>query len=488
MLGHFGARDAVTGVIELPKELTNGHVSADEAASVSSPGHRPMTQLGNSERLVDRYGERLLYCDVWGHWLYWDGRRWKSDDVLQVAAWAKDVVRGVLLEAVQAETVAEMSALRDWSKRCETKVHVDAMMTLARSALPVVPIQFDANVWLLNCRNGTVDLRTGEFREHRQSDYITKLVDLDYDPESSCPLWESVIERVLPDPSVRDFMQRAAGYSATGSARERKLIVPHGPGRNGKGITLETLFQVLGEYADRAPAEIFMTKRDDSNTSALFKLRGVRFMFASETNEGHRLAEATVKDMTGGESITARPLYGNWSTFSPTFTPWLVTNHRPVIRGTDNAIWDRIALVPFSVRIPDEEQDHQLADKLRVEYPGILSWIIRGSVAWYRDGLQIPNAVVAATSSYQAEMDVLGLFLEERCVDDADSRTGWVGAGSLYDAYEKWCEECGEKPLPKRSLGLRLAERGYRPGRVGATQIRSWIGLRIRGESDDLEL
>ncbi len=469
---------------------TDDAADEDEPPTPTSKGNRPCTQLGNSERLVDEFGDRLLYCKTWGEWLCWDGRRWKLDDTVYVTKLAKEVVRSIHLEAHEATTRARRRALSSWAVASEAERHINAMVSLARSALPATPDQFDTNIWLLNCRNGTVDLRTGELREHRQSDYITKLIDIDYDPEAECPLWESVLERVLPDQSVRDFVQRASGYSATGSARERKIIIPHGPGRNGKGVTLETQFQVLGEYGSRTPAETFMARRNDSIPNNIAALRGVRFVYSSETDDGHRLAEAVVKDLTGGESISARFMRGEWFSFPPTFTPWLSTNHRPVIRGSDPAIWDRIALVPFTVRIPDEEQDPDLLEKLKPEYPGILAWIIRGAANWYRNGLGIPSAVRAATSSYQGEMDLIGSFIGECCVLDSDERTGWVLASSLYDAYTKWCGEAGEKnPLPKRTLGLRLAERGYTAKeRVGGIHARGWLGLRLRTDSDGMDL
>lgn len=475
-----------TGKRVRPRVSAEPQEEQDE--EIAESGLRPLTQLGNSERLVDQFGDRLLYSFVWSSWLVWDGKRWKKDESGQVMTWAKEVARNILLEAHAEDNDVLRRALIKWSKETEKAAQLEAMISLARSAVPVGIDQFDTDIWLLNVRNGTVDLRTGELSEHRRSDFITKIVDLDYDPSAACPLWESVLERVLPDESVRQFFQRAAGYSATGSARERKLIIPHGPGRNGKGVTLETLLQVLGEYAGRTPAETFMARREGSIPNNIAALRGVRFVFSSETNEGHRLAEAVVKDLTGGESISARFMRGEWFTFPPTFTPWLATNHRPVIRGSDPAIWDRIALVPFNVRIPDDEQDPDLLEKLEDEYPGILAWIINGAVEWHKHGLKVPDAVRMATDSYQAEMDILGLFVNECCVEDPDERTGWVTSTSLYEAYMKWCKDSGEKELPKRTLGLRLAERGYVSAKVGSQRGRGWIGLRLLSEGEELPL
>lgn len=477
--------DVPTGSMSLP-----GHEAIDpdlQPHDVDVPG-RPCTQLGNSERLIDQFGSSIRYCYPWKSWLTWDGRRWQRDSLGQVTAWAKEVVRNIYLEARDAAMRQQRNALGQWARRSEAAAQINAMIDLARSAVPVDPTEFDASPWLLNVRNGTVDLRTGLLQEHRQSDNLTKIVDLDYDPDAQCPRWEAFLERVLPDPDVRAFFQRAAGYSASGSARERKLIIPHGPGRNGKSVALQTLKNVLGEYAISAPSETFMAKRDGTTPNDIASLLGARFVFASETNEGHRLDESVIKKLTGGEEISARFLYAEWFSFLPTFTPWLATNHRPVIRGSDHAIWDRIALVPFNVRIPDEEQDADLLDKLKLEYPGILAWVLRGVRAWLDQGLGLPEAVSTATGAYRAEMDALGLFLSERCIDDPDPRTGWVTTGVLYGAYTKWCEDSGERAVPKRALGMRLQERGYEPTRVGSQQARGWLGLRLLSDTEDMSL
>lgn len=475
---------------QTPSPGGNGRVHTDEPAPPNGstapegiatiPPRRPLTQLGNSERLVDRFGDRLLYSHPWNSWLPWDDKRWKLDNTGQVVTRAKAVVRMIYGEAGDAETKEERAALANWARQSEAEKHINAMITLARSALPALPEQFDTDPWLLNVQNGTVDLRTGELREHRREDFITKLIDIEYDPTATAPLWQTFLERVQPDQTIRDFLQRSAGYSATGSARERCVLIPYGPGKNGKGVFLQTLRQVLSEYAVRTPSETFLTKRADAIPNDVAQLRATRFVFASETNEGRRLAEATIKDLTGGEDISARFMRGEWFSFTPTFTPWLATNHKPVIRGTDPAIWDRIRLIPFAVRIPDEEQDPRLLDKLRAEYRGILAWIVRGAIDWYEHGLGTPAAVAAATEGYRDEMDVIGTFIGERCVIDPQA---YVAVAALYTSYSSWCEQSGERSLAKQAFGLRLVERGFQTQR-GAKGVRRWVGLRLLGADE----
>lgn len=465
---------------------TNGHtakgagVPPTDAASDGrdrepSPAPRPTTQLGNSERLVDQFGDDLLYCKTWGDWLVWDGRRWKVDRIELVTTMAKEVVRGIYREASEADSKEDRRDLASWAVRSEASAQIAAMIELARSARPSLPDQFDQDIWLLNVANGTVDLRTGELLPHLRLNSITKLIEVDYDPKAGAPRWLEFLERVQPDETVRLFLQRAAGYSATGSARERCVLIPHGSGKNGKGVFLQTLRQIFGEYAVRTPSETFLAKKADAIPNDVAQLRGTRLAFASETNEGRRLGEATIKDLTGGEDISARFMRGEWFSFVPTFTPWLATNHKPVVTGTDLAIWDRIRLIPFDVRIPDEEQDPRLLDKLRDEYAGILAWVVRGAIDWYQNGLGAPSAVVSATDSYRNEMDVLGAFIAERCVVD---RQAFVAVAPLYSAYSSWCEQGGEKPISKRAAGLQLAERGFSTER-GTGGIRRWVGLRL---------
>jgi putative DNA primase/helicase len=452
-----------------------------QASTEEPPQIFPLTDLGNSERYVARVGNELLYCKLWGDWLYQDGRRWKVDGIGQPITLAKLVVRTIYAEAADAETKEQRKALSTWAIKSEAEARINAMVSLARSALPAEPGQFDTDPWLLNVRNGTLDLRSGTLREHRSSDYITKLISIEYDPSAECPRWLAFLERVLPDPEVRKFIQRAAGYSATGSARERCVLIPHGSGKNGKGVLLQTLRLVLGEYAVRTPSETFLAKRSDAIPNDVAQLRGARFVFASETNEGRRLAEATIKDLTGGEDISARFMRGEWFSFAPTFTPWLATNHRPVIRGSDPAIWDRVRLIPFSVRIPDEEQDPELTEKLRAEYPGILTWIVRGAVDWYANGLGTPEAVRSATKSYQSEMDLMGAFIDDRCIVDPQA---WALASELYKAYVEWSSGGGERPLTATAFGLRLVERGFTRTRLGQRQARTWSGLRLLGPDE----
>lgn len=456
---------------------------------ISRPGHRPHTDLGNSERLVDKFGDDIRFSAQLGGYLVWNGRCWALDQTGAAVTLAKQATRAIYLEAATADTADERKALSDWARRSEAAARITAMLQLAQSSIPVMTDDLDRDPWLLNARNGTVDLRTGELRPHSRDDFITKMVDVEYHPGAPCARWEQFLEEIQPKEATRRFLRRAAGYSATGSARERVLIILYGVGRNGKSVLLQELRTTLGPYAVRMPSESFLAKRQDGAIpNDIAQLRGARFAFGSETGEGRRLAEAKIKELTGDESISARFMRAEWFDFKPAFTPWLATNHRPVIKGTDAAIWDRIRLVPFNVRfrLPDEPKsdlpvaDLTLSEKLDDERAGILAWIVRGASEWYHEGLGAPDEVRSATAVYQKAMDDLADFLVDRCVVE-DNAT--VGSRVLYEAFKSWAEGSGERPLSEKTFSTRIEGRGFRKGRTKATRFFS--GLRLRTPIDD---
>ena len=454
---------------------------ADNVASISvngqgsSPPSRGfnLTDLGNSERFVAQHGKNVRYCYLWAKWVVWTGGRWERDDAGRVHRLAKMTVRSMYREASDAEDEERRKALAKHASRSEGADKIKAMLELARSEVPVAPDELDSDPWLLNASNGTVDLRTGDLREHRREDLITRLAPVEYGPDDA-PTWEAFLERVLPGEELRAFVQRAAGYSATGDTSEQVMLINHGAGNNGKSTFQEALAAALGDYAMRAPTEMLMAKRAGGVPNDVARLKGARFVAASETEEGRRLAESLVKDLTGQDTISARFMRAEWFDFTPTHKLWLSTNHKPEIRGTDNAIWRRIRLVPWDVAIPPAERDRKLAEKLRGELPGVLAWIVRGCIEWRREGLQAPAEVRKATAGYRSEMDVLGDFLADRCFRSEGLQ---VGKDELYKAYQMWSEDAGERMETKRKFGMLLKERGIEDGRNSERTKRIWKGI-----------
>ena len=461
--------------------------AVDDAEVVKlRPADIKLTELGNAERLVARHGEDLRYCHPWRRWYVWDGRRWQPDATAEVLRRAKETVRAMYGEAAQEDHGTRRTALGAWALKCEREASLNAMVSLARAELgiPVLPEDLDKDPWLLNVLNGILDLRTGDLRPHSRGDMITKIAPVDYNPDAAAPSWERFLRETLyRNAGLVDFMQRAAGYSLTGSTKEHCFFYCYGTGANGKTTFIIALGGVFGDYAQTTPAETFLSRnRGSSIPNDLARLKGARLVTAVEADEGRRFAESLIKTLTGGDVIAARFLHAEYFEFLPEFKLWFVANHRLTVRGTDHAIWRRIKLIPFTVTVPDEEQDHELADKLRDELPGILAWAVRGCIDWQREGLREPPEVIEATEAYRAEQDVLGTYLDDVChvASGCECR-----AKELRSAYEQWSQQNGERPLPQKVVGARLAERGFE--RVHRCDGWWWKGLELKPEDTAAE-
>jgi putative DNA primase/helicase len=467
----------------------NGHAEAngDDATSPADEQRTVerfhLTDLGNAERLVAQHGHDLRYAPSLG-WLAWDGRRYRRDMDGEVVRRMKLTVRAIYQEAAGVENDKQRDKLVSHARRSEQETRLRAAISLAESEQRVVVDveDLDADPFLLNVGNGVLDLEDGSLRPHERGHLITRITPVSYKPHADAPRWDAFLEQVFSaDADLIAFVQRAVGYSLTGSTREQVLFMPHGGGANGKSTFLETIRSLFGEYAQQAPSDLFLEQRTGGPRSDIARLRGARFVSAVETGDGRRLAESLVKQLTGGDRIAARFLYRNEFEFDPTHKLWLATNHLPEVRGTDEAIWRRIKLIPFTRTIPEHERDPDLLAKLREELAGILAWAIEGCLAWQRDGLQAPAAVTSATSAYRADMDTIGRFLDEVCTLDPTGRTK---AAVLYTRYRYWAEQAGERdPLTQKAFGLRLAERGLTAERD--REARWWKGVTVRGESEE---
>jgi putative DNA primase/helicase len=438
------------------------------------------TDYGNAERLVAQHGRDLRYCHPFKRWYCWDGNRWRADDSGGPVRAAKLTVRSIYSEASDLEDGAERKSTSAWAKESESNSRIRAMLSLAASEADVVvlPDELDWDPWALNCTNGTLDLRTGKLGRHDRGDLITHLCPVAYDPAASAPTWHKFLQRVFDDDAeLIEFLQRAVGYSLTGMTGEECLFVPYGTGANGKSKFLGALHTLLAGYAKQVPRDTLMAKRAGGIPNDLAALAGVRFATAIETGQRRHLDEEIVKQLTGGELVPARFLHGEFFEFKPVVKIWLATNHRPQITGTDDGIWRRIRLVPFNVTIPEDERDQRLAAKLEAELPGILAWAVEGCLAWQREGLKPPAAVTAATDAYRREEDVLGEFLDQRCVI---SGPAYAYAKELHDAY---AEFTGDRRMTQKAFGALLRDRGFDTARMGHGGRRAWVGVGLT--SDD---
>ncbi|MEW6658018.1 MAG: phage/plasmid primase, P4 family [Thermodesulfobacteriota bacterium] len=445
-----------------------------------------LTDWGNAERLVALHGQDLRYCYPWSRWLVWDGRRWATDEVGAVEQRAKDVVRSIYQEAAVAGDKKQREALAHHALASESEVKRKALVASARNepGIPVLPEHLDQAPWLFNVLNGTLDLQSGDLIPHRRADLITKLAPVEYDPQAQCPAWWAFLEKIMNgDGAMMEFLQKAAGYALTGDTREQCLFFLYGLGANGKTTFLETLQALWGDYAKRTSTETFLVKKGNSIPNDVAALRGARLVAAVEVESGRRLAEVLLKEMTGGDTMTARFLRAEFFEFKPEFKIFLAANHKPVIRGTDNGIWRRIHLIPFTVQIPKDQQDKELPAKLRAELPGILNWAVEGCLQWQHEGLTPPPEVRMATNTYREEMDPLCGFIGECCVLTPGAE---AMAKDLYKAYTAWAEESGEKqPMSQKEFGGRLKERGLTNSQETRGQNKGkskWSGIGLRNE------
>lgn len=456
----------------------------DLAARDSAKEERPtLTDAGNAQRFARQHGAIVRYCYEWRRFLIWNDARWHPDAGALAMRLAKETARSIYAEATGEPDPDRRKKIAAWAAASESGARLRAMLALAQSepGVPVESADLDRDPSLLNVENGTLNLRSGELRPHQREDLITKLAPVAYDPASTCPLWLAFFERIFEgNEHLIAYVQRAAGYSLTGYTSEQCLFMPYGTGANGKTTLLSVLQALCGEYAIGTRPETLMVKGPDAIPNDVARLRGARLAVAVEAEEGRRFAESLVKQMTGGDVITARFMRAEFFDFTPSFKLWLATNHKPVIRGTDHAIWRRIRLIPFTVTIPEGERDRHFKDKLRPEWPGILRWAVEGCLAWQREGLGEPEEVRAATEGYRAEMDVLGDFIAEVCVMERDAR---VSSADLYGAYTDWCRATGERwPLAQKTLGTKLIERGFASKKIRRHHV--WLGLRLRTLAD----
>jgi putative DNA primase/helicase len=436
-----------------------------------------LTDLGNAERLVHHFGDRIRYCHAWKKWLIWDGVRWVVDQRGQIQQLAKKVVRKIYRETESATYPENRQAIAKHALASESDQRISAMIALAQSEVSITPDMLNGYPWHLNCLNGTVDLRTGHLLPHQMEHFITKLAPVSYDPKATCPRWLEFLRRIMDgNNQLIDFLQRAVGYALTGETSEQCFFIFYGSGANGKSTFLQAMSYVLGDYSMSTPTETLLVKRRGAIPNDVARLKGARFVVACEADAEQRLAESLIKQMTGGDTISARFLHQEWFDFEPSHKVFFGTNHKPVIKGTDYAIWRRIRLVPFEITIPEGERDKSLPEKLKEEAAGILAWAVQGCLKWQRQGLGVSEEVKAATDNYREEMDVLGEFLKDRCRQSPDSR---VSSKNLFEAYTAWCEENGQEPVGQRAFVSALKEKGFNRSRLGSGGVRGWIGIEL---------
>lgn len=432
-----------------------------------------------------RHTDDLRYCETFGAWFQWNGGRWRQDIKRGVFSHARRLCREKSAEALA--TINNEKAAAKIANVVASAKTVAAVVNLARAdpRHATAPDDWDANPWVLNTPDGIVDLNTGEKHAHDRSALCSKMTAV-APANADCPRWQRFLDQITAgDKNLQDFLRRIAGYGLTGSTREHALFFFYGTGANGKGTFLNTLTAILGDYARVAGMDTFTESRTDRHPTELAMLKGARIVAAQETEEGRRWAESRIKALTGGDPITARFMRQDFFTYTPQFKLFIAGNHKPGLRNIDEAIRRRFHLLPFTVRIPPQERDPNLFDKLKEEWPEILGWALRGCLEWQAEGLNAPAAVIEATAEYFSDEDSFGRWLEECCVRDPMAHET---TRELYAAWSAWAERSGMSPGTEPKFRSALKARGFDSKRVAGLNISGFVGIRLQRKdyTDDL--
>lgn len=446
----------------------------------------PNTDHGNATRLVHYFGDRLRYVPDWGTWLIWDSTRWERDRRERAYGYARALPQHILEEAGKAKSDDKRAETVKWSFKSQDVARMNATLRIGRTdeRISLDSNDLDRDPWVLNVQNGTVNLRTGGIEAHNPGDLHSKLAPVVYDPSAQAPLWTAFLDKVLQgNQGLIDFVQRLVGYSLTGLTTEQVFVVLWGPPGTGKTTFIETIRRVMGDYATNAEADTFMVKQRQGRASPdIARLQAARLVTASETDEGQKLAVSLVKRLSGGDRMTASNLYAAPFEFDPVLKLWIATNNKPRIPADEEATWERLVFVPFTVQMrnsPDRVQGY--ADLLTREHAGILAWAVEGCLKWLSDGLGRPPEVEEATAEYRSESDELGDFLDEMTErDEAES----VPSSTLYRAYAGWAPSKGFKALNIRRFKDKMEARGFASKRTKDGMV--WVGLRLTVDLADI--
>jgi putative DNA primase/helicase len=459
--------------------LLNIHTSTGPATECNTLEDFRGTDLWNARHFVHLHSNKVRYCERRGGWYYFDGKRWTRSEAGEVERLAKGTVRQMYEMAALEPNDARRIKKAQHAERTEAARKLAAMLELAKTeeGIAIAPEAFDAEPWKFNTATGTLDLTTGKLLPHCTEDMLTNLSVAEWrGPNATAPLFEKFLSEAMDgDQEKIDFLQRAAGYTLSGDMREQVFLFLHGPEAAGKGTFIRAIADVMGTYSRPTEIQTFLTARRDAVRNDVASLVGSRLVTASEPEDGQVFDEGLIKILTGQDRTTARFLFREAFEFAATFKLWLQGNHRPHIKSTGGAMWRRLLIVPFTKTVPENRRDKTLGDRFRTpeERAGILAWMVRGCIEWQRAGLRPPASVRAAVADYRKAEDRLAPFLEE-CT--SASEHGQVPAGQLYTAYKAWAEANGERPMSKRALGIRLEEKGFKPGKISGG-VRVWNGL-----------
>ena len=465
-------------VVAIAKSIARYEPSAD--------GNKfKLTDVGNAERFVEMFKEDVAYCPAYKRWYIWNGRFWQQDDGT-IIEYAIACVRSIYEQAKLLPDGDERTALLQHAMRSENGVKIKTIVQLASGMRELItyPDDWDADPYLLNCLNGTINLRTGELMPFRKADHITKICNAKFDPNCETPLWSKLLKTISQgDAEYEHFIQKALGYALTGDTSEQVLFIPYGTGCNGKSTFLNVFSAVMNDYAQSSSSDAFQLKKNENVNNDIARLKGARYVTAIEMEENKRLNEALLKSMTGGDKLVTRFLYGEFFEYVPQFKVFLAVNHLPIIRDMTESTWRRIRVMPFEKMFDASERDNHFADKILAnELDGILAWAVQGCLNWQKEKLGFSRIVMKATAFYRMEMDSFSSFFEECC---EERENGHVTNKMLRTVYDEWCRDNGEYALTQRPFSAKLIEKGFKKKRApnGAYE---WSGFALRGQASRL--
>ena len=445
-----------------------------------------LDDTGNAERMSDMFGEVIRYNYTDKKWMLYDKIKWVYDqsgiiyDLVDKSLEAMKDEKDWYIQQDNENNDENQTMFKAWEKFYKKSRNHNTKISLEKEVqhyVPVTPNQLDRHKMLLNSPTGVIDLNDFEVRKAVPKDYFTKSVNANFDKSAKSPLWNEFLETIFDhDKDLIRYVQKAVGYSLTGSTAEQCAFFLYGTGRNGKSTFLDVIRELFGDYARNIQPETIMIKNNNGINSDIARLKGARLVTTVEPNEGLRLNEGLLKQLTGGDIITARKLYAEEFEFKAEFKLFMATNHKPIIRGTDLGIWRRVHMIPFTVVIPENEVDRQLTEKLMQELDGIFVWALRGLAMYNREGLKMPYAVQKAVDEYKKEMDVVSRFLDE-CTEKAFAKS--VKASDLYKIYLQWCDLNTEYKMSNTNFGKEMIQKYEK---IRKTDGWYYIGIELHDE------
>jgi putative DNA primase/helicase len=447
------------------------------------PDLSQLTDEGNARQFVDRHGETIRYCPR-REWMVYDRGRWEITNLVAIERKGRETFDWLSGESRLIKNPQDRVKYEAAVKCCRSASALAGMLRLARSdeRISASPTDFDRDPFLLNCRNGTIDLKDGSLRSHVPRDYLTKSVTVDFVPEATCPQWDDFLRKVTgEDDEMIGYLRRAVGYALTGDTGEQCLFLLYGNGSNGKSVFLESILKILGDYGMKAPSHLLTSEGRSKHATSITDLDGCRFVAISEPSGG-RFDEAQVKALIGDETIRANRMHKDTYQFHATHKFFMASNHKPVVAEVGIGFWRRMRLIEFNVTIPPEQQDHRLLAKLQDEASGILNWMVQGCLEWQKNpaGLAVPEQILQATNDYRDAMDPLSGFISACCEEGSGYR---VQSSILWGAYLRWCDDQGisqgDRIVNVIQFGILFGQKGYISKKTGGGTMHR-VGIKLK--------